>query len=155
MSRTDPLYIFDLDGTLADQSHRFHLIEQTPKRWDEYFRWCVNDEPIDATIRVLQALLDNGADVRIWSARSDMVEAETIAWLGRHVDTLPWMPGWNLLMRPAHDHCQDDELKRRWLEALDPTDRKRLVAAFEDRDRVVGMWRAAGVTCYQVAPGGF
>jgi hypothetical protein len=34
-------------------------------------------------------------------------------------------------------------------------DRQRLVAAFDDRDRVVQMWRAAGVTCFQVAPGEF
>jgi hypothetical protein len=31
----------------------------------------------------------------------------------------------------------------------------RLVAVFEDRDRMVKMWRAAGVPCFQVAEGEF
>ena len=32
-----PLYIFDLDGTLADISHRRHLVESAPKRWREFY----------------------------------------------------------------------------------------------------------------------
>ena len=35
------------------------------------------------------------------------------------------------------------------------TDKERLVAVFEDRDRMVKMWRAAGVPCFQVADGEF
>ena len=34
-------------------------------------------------------------------------------------------------------------------------DGERLIAVFEDRDRVVAMWRDAGVPCFQVAPGDF
>lgn len=33
--------------------------------------------------------------------------------------------------------------------------RRRLVAVFDDRDKVVSMWRARGVACFQVAPGAF
>ena len=40
-------------------------------------------------------------------------------------------------------------------EEMRPEDRARLVAVFEDRKRVVDMWRENGVTCYQVAPGDF
>ena len=32
---------------------------------------------------------------------------------------------------------------------------QRLVAVFDDRDRVVAMWSAAGVPCFQVAAGEF
>jgi len=34
-------------------------------------------------------------------------------------------------------------------------DKSRLVAVFDDRDRVVKMWRDVGVTCFQVADGEF
>ncbi|WP_435575134.1 hypothetical protein [Burkholderia plantarii] len=37
----------------------------------------------------------------------------------------------------------------------DILDRRRIVAVFDDRDSVVAMWRDAGVTCFQVAPGEF
>jgi hypothetical protein len=36
-----------------------------------------------------------------------------------------------------------------------PIDRERLVGAFDDRQRVVDMWRRNGITCFQVAPGDF
>jgi hypothetical protein len=49
----------------------------------------------------------------------------------------------------------DDVLKRQWFDAMLRDDRERLVATFDDRDRVVKMWRDAGVTCFQVAPGEF
>ena len=32
---------------------------------------------------------------------------------------------------------------------------KRIVATFDDRNRVVAMWRDAGIPCFQVAPGEF
>ena len=150
-----PLYIFDLDGTLADGSHRVHLIERAPKQWDEYFRRCGDDKPIEPTIRTLNMLLDAGANVHIWSGRNAMVLDETVGWIWTHVGPL-WAPEYgNLRMRPEKDHRPDDELKRLWLDELSAKDRARLVAAFDDRDRVVAMWRAAGVPCYQVAPGDF
>lgn len=38
-----PIYIFDLDGTLADGAHRLHYIQQEPKRWgEEYLHILVN-----------------------------------------------------------------------------------------------------------------
>ena len=38
---------------------------------------------------------------------------------------------------------------------MSPEDRARLVMVFDDRDRVVNMWRRNGVVCAQVAPGDF
>lgn len=74
-----PLYIFDLDGTLALIEHRRHLVE---------FRDCST--------------------------------------CGGH-----------------------------GVVAMTEYDRRRLVAVFDDRDKVVSMWRARGVACFQVAPGAF
>ena len=58
-------------------------------------------------------------------------------------------------MRAAGDYTADDVLKKQWFDGMLVDDRRRLVATFEDRDRVVAMWRAEGVTCFQVAPGEF
>ena len=58
-------------------------------------------------------------------------------------------------MRPANDFTPDAQLKESWLHAMHPEDRARLVAVFEDRDRVVAMWRRNGVQCFQAAPGDF
>ena len=80
-----PLYIFDLDGTLADITHRLHYIQQDKKDWRGFFAACVDDAPILPTIRTLQALHKSGADVWIWSGRSDECKAQTVKWLQRHV----------------------------------------------------------------------
>lgn len=152
-----PLYIFDLDGTLADTSHRVHLLEvpeRTPETWDRFFEACDEDAPIWPVIGILNALRRNGSDVWIWTGRSDVVRGKTINWLRRYVclTTPELLP---LQMREAKDHTADDILKRRWLQSLLPSERARLHGVFEDRDRVVKMWREEGVRCFQVAPGAF
>jgi len=34
------IYIFDIDGTLADVSHRLHYITGETKDWDAFFAAC-------------------------------------------------------------------------------------------------------------------
>lgn len=147
-----PLYIFDLDGTLALIDHRRPLVECEPKRWREFYAACHLDQPHDAVLRTASGLRTAGADVWVWSGRSDEVRDKTEAWLAVQ---LPWLDPRDLRMRPADDHQPDVRLKRSWLESLSPVDRGRLVAVFDDRNSVVTMWREHGVACFQVAPGDF
>ena len=60
-----------------------------------------------------------------------------------------------LVMRPANLHRPDDALKEAWLLQQTTSTRARIVGVFEDRDRVVAMWRRNGLVCFQVAPGDF
>jgi len=60
-----------------------------------------------------------------------------------------------LTMREEGDFTPDDELKEKWLHGMLQEDRLRLVAVFDDRDRVVQMWRRNGYACFQVADGEF
>ena len=193
---TTPLYIFDLDGTLADLKHRRHfvqfqngspvLVNGTPAiyrgpnpsiegdyfvefpfngsgfwsydpndiefkpDWDAFHAACVDDTPINAIIDVLACVRHNESDVWIWSGRMSTVSAETFRWLQDHHIRFD-----QLKMRPAGDYTPDDQLKESWLHAMSPEDRARLVMVFDDRDRVVNMWRHNGVVCAQVAPGDF
>lgn len=82
-----PLYIFDLDGTLALCNHRQHYLDDVEDsyRWRKFYAACDRDEPNAPVIATME----------------------------------------------------------------------RLVATFDDRTRVVEMWRGCGVTCFQVAPGEF
>lgn len=154
-----PLYIFDLDGTLANIEHRLHHIQGRPtKDWRAFFAKCIHDKPIEPLVATLKALSRSGAECWIWTGRSDEVKAETVAWLAYHC-------GWvakgrfsapeAFRMRKAGDHRPDHELKFDWLANLEPPERNRLTAVFEDRTRVVEMWRECDVVCFQVAPGEF
>jgi phosphoglycolate phosphatase-like HAD superfamily hydrolase len=146
--------IFDLDGTLADCEHRQHHVrafdldggEPGAVDWDAFYRACVHDKPIRHAINTMAALRNAGAAVEIWTGRSDLVLGETIDWLARH-----GVPRVGIRMRPHGDHQPDHKLKGFWLRHA--ATRPDLV--FEDRARVVAMWRAEGIPCYQVAPGEF
>lgn len=160
--RTTPLYIFDLDGTLADIRHRRHFVTRSddPTRlrrkpdWGAFHAACVNDTPIQPVIDTLHILHCSDVDVWIWSGRMDTVRTETQDWVMKHVG-LGFGPWFQLKMRPANDYIPDDQLKESWLHAMDPEDRARLVMVFDDRQRVVDMWRRNGVVCAQIAPGNF
>ena len=158
-----PLYIFDLDGTLALIDHRRHFIEGPNKDWRAFFAACVDDRPNLPVIRTLQTLRRGGAECWIWSGRSDEVQAETEEWLYRHgclkssmfLHWEPFRPSEAFRMRAAGDFTPDDQLKAKWLSEIEPPEFNRLTAVFDDRDKVVAMWRAAGVSCFQVATGDF
>lgn len=146
-----PLYIFDLDGTLALIEHRRHYVTGGRKDWDAFHAACVDDVPNWPVLRILGLMIDEGFDVWIWSGRDDSVRGLTHDWLS----DVAMLPVLELCMRPHGDHRLDVDLKRGWLRAMHPDDRDRLQAVFDDRDRLVQMWREEGVPCFQVAPGDF
>lgn len=151
-----PLYIFDLDGTLALIEHRKWMLElQQKDKWRHFYAACDKDLPNDPVIKTMERLRHAGAEIWIFSGRSDEVRDKTVAWLTEHTSFMTWDAEAALTMRAEGDYTADDELKKSWLEGMLVDDRRRLVATFDDRDRVVQMWRAAGVTCFQVAPGEF
>lgn len=158
-----PLYIFDLDGTLALIEHRRHYVDGKKKDWPAFFAACVDDKPNMPVIQTLQTLRKSGAEIWIWSGRSDTVQADTEKWLYDHgclqssmfLRWQPFSPPESFRMRKTGDYQPDVKLKYGWLSEIEPPERKRLTAVFDDRASVVKMWRDAGVTCFQVAPGDF
>lgn len=172
--------IFDLDGTLALIDHRLHHVQRQPydcpdckmvkpgepfdcKRcqntrrlvkqpsatdWRLFYAACDNDTPNEWVIE-LTRLYSEHYNVVILSGRSEEVFSKTVQWLDDHrvhYDTL--------LMRPQQDTSPDGELKSRWLEELGLAP-ERVAAVFDDRDKMVKMWREKGYRCAQVAPGNF
>jgi hypothetical protein len=110
----------------------------------------VDDRPIEPIISIYRALRSQGAETWIWSGRSNEVAAETAAWFVDHDIKA------NLVrMRKQGDYTPDDVLKRSWYDRMSEFDRSRLVAVFDDRDRLIKMWRSLGVVCLQVADGDF
>lgn len=147
-----PLYIFDLDGTMTDTTHRQHILDdKTDKqRWDKFYAACDGDRPKKNIIQIFHTLQGAGAHCWLFSGRVDSVEDKTWAWL-RHYKIQPEFSRF----RPAGDNTPDDILKKQWYDEMSSEDRLRLVAVFDDRDRVVKMWRENFVTCVQVAYGSF
>jgi len=153
-----PLYIFDIDGTITLSEHRAVFLEDTedPERWNKFYDACDQDPPNQPVIDIMEALKRDGAEIIFFSGRSDRVRDKTVAWIADHTTFEEHeLTEAVLTMRQHGDFTPDDYLKEDWLKAMYPEDRDRLVAAFDDRDRIVHMWRKNNVACCQVAFGGF
>lgn len=143
--------IFDLDGTLADLTHRLHWIATKPKRWNEFFKAADKDAVIEPIARVARGFCW-GNRVVICSGRPDNTRVMTETWLAEM-----WGAGRahaGLYMRKAGDYRADDIVKGELLDQI-LADGFRPELVFDDRDRVVKMWRARGIRCCQVAEGDF
>ena len=142
------IIIFDLDGTIALIEHRQHHVQGKSKNWRKFFAACVSDAPNEPVITVLRTLYTK-FQIYIVSGRSDEVRPETEKWLEKHK-----VPHHRLIMRKRGDHTADNILKISWVN--DGTiEKKRILCVFDDRDKVVKMWREAGISCFQVAEGDF
>lgn len=152
-----PLYIFDLDGTLALIEHRRVILDDwsDKNRWRRFYALCDKDQPNVSVIQTLEVLRRSGAEIWIFSGRSDEVRDKTITWLMDYTSLTETDMQTALTMRRESDYTPDDILKQRWFNSMLEDDQRRLVAVFDDRDRVVEMRRKNGVTCFQVAPGAF
>lgn len=145
---TKECFIFDIDGTLADGSHRIHHITSGKKDWDAYFQALHGDtliEPISRLAKTLALCFD----IVYVSGRPEEYREQTEMWLDNI--GLPIGP---LYMRPLGDRRNDDIIKIELLAKL-RADGYHPIMAFDDRNRVVAAWRKAGITCAQVAEGDF
>lgn len=144
------VYLIDVDGTLADLSHRLHFIQKRPADWDGFFAACPGDLPINNVITTVRCLGHHAKLIGV-SGRSDAIREQTLIWLKKHGVELD-----ELYMRKAGDHRHDDIVKSELLdEILKHNTVDDIAGVFEDRNAVVEMYRKRGLTVFQVADGNF
>ena len=145
--------IFDLDGTLAliDKRRAISAKDNGKINWKTFFapENISLDEPNVPVIEMAKMLKAQGHSVVIFSGRDSISRKETIDWLNNF-----GVPFDILKMRPQGTFTPDDVLKQNWLDQLFP-DRSDILCIFDDRDKVVKMWRDNGISCFQVAEGSF
>ncbi len=140
----------DIDGTIANCDHRRAYLDGTKAGSRKFHREMGDDTPKQDVIDTFHALQDSGLFGVLVSARSERDRQQTELWL-----TFNKIRYLKLMMRPMDQADWDDTvvklhmLRRLRAEGFDP------VVVLDDRDSVVDMWRAEGVTCIQVAPGAF
>ena len=151
--------IFDLDGTLADIEDRRQLCtkENGKMDWDKFFDPANIDldKPNIPVINTLRAFAIAGYKIAIFSGRSAKTEEATKKWLNENGCVYDI-----LKMRPIKNFRPDEDLKLLWFQDTFFTSGSSefdgdVEMVFDDRQKVVDMWREIGLTCAQVAPGNF
>jgi len=136
--------IVDIDGTIADNTHRQSVLEADPKDWDSFFLECHLDLPIEPVVEIVQAL-DKLHAILIVTGRSEKYRELTKFWLKKHD-----IPYDELYMRKEGDYRPDHEIKEEILIEIRKFYQPML--AIDDRQTVVDMWRRNGLVCLQNEP---
>ncbi len=135
-----------MDGVLSNAAGRQHYLEWPQRDWDTFFEACGEDQVIDEVARLLD-LLDPALRVVLLTARPLRVRPQTLGWLERY------RLRWDLLvMRPTSDYSAARHYKREVVDDL-RTMGFDLRLAFEDDQRNVDMFHAAGVPCVYIHSG--
>lgn len=116
--------------------------------WKSFYEACDKDKPIEPVIELWDQQISLGmmGVHQIWSSRCESVRSKTEKWLENH---LLCFDSSQLKMRPIGDNTPDDELKERWLdEAIEQG--KTIDFVFDDRPKVVRMWRRKGIFVFYV-----
>ncbi len=177
------LIAFDIDGTLADLTHRLHFIKDTSHcidgtehtypngtkdpycigchelpfkpDWDSFFAACDKDEPIHELLNICQDLLCAHNEVIFVSGRSDSTREATVAWLNTQLHLPSTQINNTLYMRSEGDHRPDYIIKRELLDQIILDYGKKPDLVFDDRQQVVDMFRSEGIRVCQVDKGNF
>lgn len=131
----------DLDGTIAIHNGR------SPYDTEK----CDTDLPNKPLVNLLSALFCGGMKIIFVSGRENKgnCEKKTKEWLERYFG-LPF----ELIMREEKDRRPDDVVKEEiYHDKIE--DKYNVVCVFDDRDKVVKMWREQGLLCNQVYYGDF
>lgn len=132
-------YIFDVDGTLALMNGR--------SAYD--YSKVHTDIPNYNITMIARLLAQSGLPIIIVSSRTDDCKFETAKWLYDNS-----IPHDKIFMRKIGDNRNDAIVKREIYEN-EIKDKYNVLAVFDDRNRVVDMWRSLGLTCLQVYYGFF
>ena len=148
------IIIFDVDGTLALDDHRRHLLDLPDNsKWDAYHAASVDDPPRPGMFQLLNLLADQGHHVEIWTGRTDDYREQTETWL---TEQCVAEGGYELefdeclKMRRAGDFRSVNVVKGEWLAEL-RVEYGEPDLVFEDRPGPAEWWRQQGITCALVA----
>lgn len=90
--------IVDIDGVLADASHRQHFVDARPKDWAAFFA-AVGEDPVIPAGQAMLLSLSREHEVVLLSGRPEHTRRDTTEWLDRN-----GLPYTSLVLRPDSDH---------------------------------------------------
>ncbi len=142
-----PAIIVDIDGTLADLTHRLHYVQDSQRDWKAFFDAMPDDAPIEPIIWLANTFYDAGNPVILCSGRPETHRLQTEEWLAKH------QVRYNVLhMRAAGDFRKDHVVKKQMLEYIRAEGLYDVRLCVDDRPSIIRMWREEGLICLACKP---
>jgi hypothetical protein len=143
------LVVFDIDGTLANIEHRLDYVRSKPKNWKAFDAGIPNDKVNLPVAEVFIAMMASKHTIVLASGRNERSRAATEDWLRKN--SLNAYE--KLYMRKADDYRADDIVKQEILDEIIRDYGRKPDMVFDDRPRVVRMWRDNGIFVFNVYQG--
>jgi len=124
--RDKMLVVFDIDGTLANIEHRLDYVRSKPKNWKAFDAGIPNDAVNPYVAEAFHSLKAAGNEIIFASGRNE---------------------------RSRDDFRGDDIVKREILDEIIADYGRKPDMVFDDRPRVVRMWREEGIFVFNVYQG--
>ena len=149
--------VFDIDGVLADCSHRLHYIQGDNKDYDKFYYYgeIEEDKLLNSGLMLYRAIdwniskdrergfgYFNKIQIAFVTGRNESCRLATEDWLENH-----FMGYFNLHMRPTNDYRPAHEVKEDLIKKH--IGFENILFAFDDDDQVNEMYKKHGVTCYK------
>jgi predicted kinase len=140
--------VFDIDGTLANCSHRVHHVNSKKKDWVAFMKGIPDDIPNEQVVWLNHLIKRDPytGPIFLCSGRSENERIDTVEWLRKHGVFYDRM-----FMRKAGDYRADHIIKRELLEDIRAEGYEPFII-FDDRQCVVDMWRKEGLFVLQCDP---
>lgn len=143
-----PYVLCDIDGTIADITHRLQYAKGETKDWKKFFSLISEDTVRKDVAKILIGLYNQGNTIIFVSARPDTYREQTLEWLDKNNLSFAW----TLIMRKGNDKREDSIVKKQILDTYFP-DKSKIKCVIDDRPRVIKMWREEGLEVIDVGNG--
>lgn len=145
------IIVCDIDGVVADNSHRLKHLEADPvtgkKNWKAYYDALPEDQLIGVVGQVLEQLAGFSDERNKLIFATGRPEAHRKA-TKRLLDQMD-VRYEEILMRPDDDFSTNPELKREWIRHIEEKYGS-IDLVFEDDPRSVAMWREHATIVFEV-----
>lgn len=138
--------VFDIDGVLADNSHRLAQLHPETPDWDAFHDAQHLDPPIQEQVTLLNMMLEGGFRVVLLTSRPEHYRQATVDWLATH-----GIEYHRLLMHPQWEVDTHARFKQGALSNLRLQFNVRLV--IDDSPETIAVARSLGIPALYIHSG--
>ena len=136
------IVICDIDGTVANNDHRQHLLKGF-KTWDAFFNALDKDTPIQEVIDYVLELHRDGKEIVFITGRPERYRKSTSEWLSRYFNF-----ELNIYMRRDNDTRHKKLVKKEIF--TENFNSKQIYISIENDLELIDLWKSLGLQVKEI-----